>query len=238
MAAALKAWGQRWEHLAGLGDGGPWTHSCTRRDCQTDVGTENIGSTSTRPLRLRLRRVAAEGPQWLRDDGPRWKRINRQREACLSSPCQCLAAHFLMEWCPWPQLSFFENSPNSWSSLEQRGYISHEYKIFGFYYMSKIGWRHPCVDTARNIGSDFHYFNKVKHFGKQTNKKLTLISPYPPTFYSFNISFLKWLWSALDWRWEGGGIPLTGSSKLLWRVQMGLGTGNNSNKCSESFPLM
>lgn len=44
--------------------------------------------------------------------------------------------------------------------------------------MSKIGWRHPCVDTARNIGSDFHYFNKVKHFGKQTNKKLTLISPF------------------------------------------------------------
>lgn len=46
--------------------------------------------------------------------------------------------------------------------------------------MSKIGWRHPCVDTARHIGSDFHYFNKVKHFGKQTNKHFNLDLPLHP----------------------------------------------------------
>lgn len=62
---------------------------------------------------------------------------------------------------------------------------SHErkYKMFCFYYTSKVGRTHSCADIGSNN------FNKVKHLENKKQETLPLISPHPLTFYSF--FFLK-----------------------------------------------
>lgn len=53
----------------------------------------------------------------------------------------------------------------------------------------RLGCRHACADPAGHMGAGRHPLNKMKCFGKQTNKSFTLISPHRLTFHAFNSVF-------------------------------------------------